>query len=84
MEELDNIEGIGMDKEELHIEFQDINVKLPKLKRVVPKLIVKAKQTTVDKVKMFMGRCGGNSNCIAAQLGISKSIVEQIIRDENL
>ena len=84
MEELDNIEGIGMDKEELHIEFQDINVKLPKLKRVSPKPIVSAKQNTVDKVKMFMGRCGGNSNCIAAQLGISKSIVEQIIRDENL
>ena len=83
MEELDNIEGIGMDKEEIHIEFEDINVK-PKRKRVEPKLIVRAKQTTVDKVKMFMGRCGGNSNCIAAQLGISKSIVEQIISDENL
>ena len=75
MEELENLEGIGMDREE---------TPKPKRKRVEPKPIAKAKVTTIDKVKMFMGRCNRNANCIAAQIGVSKQVVEQIIRDENL
>lgn len=78
MEDLENLEGIGMDREE--------ETPKPKRKRVVtePTPVAKAKVTTVDKVKMFYGRYNGNANAIAAQIGVAKSIVEQIIRDENL
>lgn len=77
MEELDNIEGIGMDREE---------TPKPKKKRIAkkPKPITSAKLNTVDKVKMFWKRCDGNANKLAAQIGVSKSVIEQIIRDENL
>jgi len=85
MEDLDNLEGIGMDRDFIDME-SDTQPETPKRKRKVvePKPVATAKQTTVDKVRMFMARCNGNSNCIAAQLGINKSIVEQIIRDEKL
>ena len=76
MEDLENLEGIGMDREE--------ETPKPKRKRVEPKPIAKAKVTTVDKVKMFYGRYNGNANAIAAQIGVAKQIVEQIIKDENL
>lgn len=38
----------------------------------------------VEKVRMFYGRCQGNANRIAAQTGLSKAVVEQIIADGNL
>lgn len=78
MEDLDNIEGIGMDREE--------ETPTPKRKRKVVEAtpVTKSKLTTVDKVKMFYGRYNGSANLIAAQIGVSKEVVEQIIRDENL
>ena len=85
MEELNNLEGIGMDRDFIDME-SDTQVEKPKRPRKVvdAKPIAIAKSTTVDKVKMFMARCNGDANYIAAQLGINKAIVEQIIRDENL
>ena len=64
----------------------DVQPEKPKRTRKVvePKPIAKAKTTTVDKVKMFMGRYNGDANRIAAQIGVSKHIVEQIIKDEKL
>lgn len=66
------------------MENQGVASKPPKRKRIEPKPIVKAKVTAIDKVKMFYGRYNGNANAIAAQTGLSKQAVEQIIRDENL
>lgn len=76
MEDLDNIEGIGMDREE--------ETPKPKRKRVAPQPVAKAKLTKVDLVKMFYKRCNGNINCVASGTGIPKDVVEQIIRDENV
>ena len=62
----------------------DVQPTKRKRKVVEPTPVAKAKLTTVDKVKMFYGRYNGNVNAIAAQIGISKEVVEQIIRDENI
>lgn len=77
MEELDNLEGIGMDRAE-------VEAPKPKRERIKPQPVVKAKNTAIDKVKMFYVKLGGDTNRIAAQTGLSKQAVEQIIRDEKL
>lgn len=59
-------------------------IKNSKKKKIVETMPIKGKKEKLAKIGMFYGKLGGDVNRIAAQTGIAKNEVEQIIKDEKL